>query len=105
MRSSSADMRRGVNERLTRVRSSSCRAVGLPLQRGREDVGEATQRVEVVLLVVIERRFVAQAPPYRVRIGVDPDVVGVVVGGGIDGAHRWTASCNPLPYVCNIRSA
>ena len=43
------------------------------------DVVEAAQRVEVVALVVVERRFVAQPPPHRVRVGVDVEVVRVVV--------------------------
>ena len=42
-------------------------------------VGEAAQRVEVVLLVVVERRLVAQPPPHRIRVGVDGGVVRVVV--------------------------
>ena len=41
------------------------------------DVLEAAQRVEVVLLVVIERCFLAETPKHRVRIHVDVDVIGV----------------------------
>ena len=62
------------------------RAVRLPLPEAALHILVATHRVEVVLLVVIERRLVAQPLPHRVRIGVDPEVVGVVVelrrGGG-----------------------
>ena len=43
------------------------------------DVLEAADGEEVVLLVVVERRLVAQPAEHRVRIGVDLDVVRVVV--------------------------
>ena len=55
------------------------RDVGLPVDEAPFDVGEAAQRVEVVLLVVIERALIAEATPDRVRIVVDLEVVGVVV--------------------------
>ncbi len=51
-------------------------------------VGEAAQRVEVVLLVVVQRRFLTKPPERRVRIGVDADVVRVevhVADGGFGG--------------------
>ena len=48
------------------------------LQR-RLDVGEAAQPPEVEALVVVERRLVPQPPVGRVRVGVDLDVVRVVV--------------------------
>src|SRR5437667_70072 len=41
----------------------SSRPVRLPVDQCGLDVGEAAQGVEVVLLVVIERRLVAQPPP------------------------------------------
>ena len=50
------------------------------------DVFEAADREEVVLLVVVERRLLAQPPEHRVGIGVDLDVVGVVVD--VAGARR-----------------
>ena len=43
------------------------------------DVVVAAERVEVVLLVVVERRLLAQPAEHRVRVGVDVDVVRVVV--------------------------
>ena len=51
------------------------------------DVLVAAERVEVVRLVVVERRLLAEPAERRVRIGVDVDVVRVVVhvapaGGG-----------------------
>ena len=55
------------------------RPVRLPVDERPLDVVEAAQRVEVVLLVVVERRLVAQPLPDRVRIGVDLEVVRVVV--------------------------
>ena len=54
-------------------------AIGLPLERRLQHIGEARQCVEVVALVVVERRFVAHPLPHRVRIRVDLGVVGVVV--------------------------
>ena len=47
-------------------------------QRGL-DVGEAAEAPEVEPLVVVERRLVPKALVGRVRVGVDLDVVGVVV--------------------------
>src|SRR5690606_11252737 len=55
------------------------RAEGAPVRQPRLDVREAGQRPEVVLLVAVERRLLAHAPPDRMRIGVDREVVGVVV--------------------------
>src|SRR5262249_17394742 len=43
------------------------------------DVVEAADRVEVELLVVVERRLVTHPLPRGIRIGVDLDVVRVVV--------------------------
>ena len=43
------------------------------------DVVVAADRVEVVLLVVVERRLVPQPAEHRVRVGVDLDVVRVVL--------------------------
>ena len=57
------------------------------------DVVEAADGVEVVRLVVVERRLLPQAPEDRVRVGVDVEVVGVVVdvAFGRDG-HRIPCS-------------
>ena len=62
----------------------------------------AAHGIEVVRLVVVERCLLAQALEHRVRVGVDVDVVRVVVDAGV--AHldissrgvnsRWSA-CNP----------
>ena len=54
-------------------------AVGLPLVEALLDVLVAAERVELVLLVEVERRLVAQPLPDRIRIGVDFEVVRVVV--------------------------
>src|SRR5262245_9791134 len=54
----------------------------------------ATQDPELVLLVAIERRLVAHPPPDRMRIGVDLEVVRVVVDLGhlaTTSARRGTA--------------
>ena len=47
------------------------------------DVGVARQRPEVEALVVVDRRFVAEARVGRVGVGVDVDVVGVEVHPGV----------------------
>ena len=68
------------------------RAVGAPVDEAPLDVLEAAQRVEVVALVVVEGLLVAQAPPHRVRVGVDVEVERVVVDVGLRRRHR----CLPL---------
>ena len=59
---------------------------GLPVDERLLDVGVSRQRPEVVALVVVDRRFVSETRVRRVRIGVDVDVVRVVV-------HAGTLSC------------
>ena len=107
--SSSAAMRRGVNTRDMRPRCIVCTGgsskritpgrqvdagaddvedvaagVGevLPGAQRRLDVGVARQHPEVVAVVVVDRRLVAQPGVGRVRVGVDLDVVGVEVDVG-----------------------
>ncbi len=63
------------------------RAVGLPVDEGLLDVVVAAQRVEVVLLVEVEGRLVAQPLPHWVGVGVDVEVVGVVVRRGRGRGH------------------
>ena len=62
------------------------RGKGAPVHEGALDVVVAAQRVEVVLLVVVERRLIAKPLPVRVRVGVDHHVVRVVPGLH-DGRH------------------
>ena len=52
---------------------------GLGVDHAALDVLVAAHREEVVLLVVVERCLFAQPAEHRVRIGVDLDVVRVVV--------------------------
>ena len=52
------------------------------------DVLVAAHRVEVVRLVVVERRLLAKTREHRVRIGVDLDVVGVPVQACVRDRHR-----------------
>ena len=61
------------------------RDVGLPVEHGGVDVVPAAQREELVLLVAVQRRLVAQPLPDRVRVGVDLEVVRVVVDLGLAG--------------------
>ena len=55
------------------------RAERLVVHQRLVDVGEAAQRIEVVLRVVVQRRFFPQSPERRVRISVDADVVRVEI--------------------------
>src|ERR1700753_2227396 len=64
--------------------------VDIPIRQLGSDVLVATQRVEVVLLVVIERRFVAQPLPDEIRVVVDLEVARVVVAlGGVCCGHGY----------------
>ena len=63
------------------------RAVGLPFDTAALDVGVAADGVELVFVVVEERRFVAQPLPHGVRVGVDLEVVRVVIRRGRDCGH------------------
>jgi len=64
--------------------------VGLPVDRAALDVFEAAQGEEVVLLVVVERPFLAQAFPDRVRVRIDVEVVRVVVDVAAQNAVTLT---------------
>ena len=52
-------------------RHAASRDVRLPVDVGTLDVVEAAERVEVVLLVVVERRLVAHPPEQRMRVVPD----------------------------------
>ena len=74
------DPRRDLHPALDQLEDRSLpRDVGAPVGAAALHVVEPAQRVEVVLLVVIQRRLVAQALPHGVRIGIDVEVVRVVV--------------------------
>ena len=127
-------MRRGVNARLTSLRSFVCSGgsimiiigmlVGLVgdhleqdavarhervgVEQAVEHVVVAAERVEAVLLVPVQGRLVAEAPPDRIRVGVDRVVVRVVVelGGGhwaasriwrtmVSGSSGWSSTVTP----------
>ena len=60
-------------------RRALARAERVPVDEGLLDVVVAGQRVEVVLLVPVQRRLVAHPLPERVRVFVDLDVERVVV--------------------------
>src|SRR5215831_13596711 len=61
----------------------------LVVDEGLLDVVGATQRVEVVLLVVVEGRFVTEPLEEPVRIHVEFDLVGIPVeiGGRLAHSH------------------
>ena len=77
---------------------------GLRVEQAVEHVLVATERVELVLLVPVDRRLVAEALPDRVRIGVDRVVPGVVVEVGRRHRHRLLlsgtahATSHPPPF-------
>ena len=52
---------------------------GLVIHQRLVDIGEAAERVEVVLLVVVQRRLLPESGERRVRVGVDLYVVGIEV--------------------------
>ncbi len=62
------------------------RAEALRVAARRLHVLVAAQRVEVVLLVVVDGRLVAQASPHVVGLGVDGGVVGIPVQVGHDSS-------------------
>ena len=69
---------------------------GLVVEVAALDVGEPADRVEVVGLVVVERRLLPQPAEDRVRVGVDVHVVGVVVHiAGARGGH----AAPPLAFM------
>ena len=59
----------------------------LPVDRGSFDILEPAERIEVVLLVVVERGLVPEPLEHRVRIRVDLPVVGVVIHVGLRRGH------------------
>ena len=73
---------------------ASTRDERLPIDVGALDVVEAAQRVEVVLLVVVERRFVTDPTEEGMRVVPDLLGVGVVlqVRGVLGGRHRLPLS-------------
>src|SRR3989442_1080141 len=84
----------------------SAGAVGVPLDQRALDVVEAAHGVEVVLLVVIERRLVPQPLPHRIRIGVDRGVVGVVIEVAVAGyghAPRTVSNIDVAVKSCGCR--
>src|ERR1700726_4213496 len=69
-------------------RGAAARPVGVEVHQLAGDVLVAAQRVELVFVVVIQRRLVAQPLPDRVRIVVDAEIEGVVVNlGGACSGH------------------
>ena len=72
------------------------RAEGRRVAAGGLDVVEAAEGPEVEVVVAVHGSLVAQAPPDRVRVVVDDDVVGVpvevAVGVGLGGHGRCSAS-------------
>ena len=67
-------------------------AVGSPVGETGHHVLVAAERPELVLVVAIERRLVPHPPPDWMRIGVDLEVVRVVVDvGHRRGTEGWSS--------------
>ena len=60
-------------------RGAAARPIRLPVVKLARDILVPAQCVEVVLLVVVQRRLVAQPLPRRVGIVVDREIVRVVI--------------------------
>src|ERR1700730_5406419 len=69
---------------------SLTRAIRFPVGQRVRDVFVSAQRVEVVLVVVVERRLIAQPLPARVWVVVDLKIERVVVH--VDGARTCHTS-------------
>jgi hypothetical protein len=75
--------------------------VRLAIEQAALDVVEAADRVKVVLLVVVERRLLAETPEHRIGIGRDPDVVRVVIDGVLAHVlHLDTISVMNMTSIC-----
>ena len=73
------DARRHLDARLDDLQDPAAPGdVGVAVDQPALDVLEAAQRVEVVLLVVVERRLLAEPCEHGIRVGVDLDRVRVV---------------------------
>src|SRR3954453_11191103 len=60
-------------------RRAAPRPVNLPVRNLSGPVFVTTERVEVVLLVVIERRLIPQSLPDRIRVVIDLEIKRVVI--------------------------
>ena len=75
--------------------AAPARDVGLRVEKATLDIVEPADGVEVVGLVVVERRLLPQPAEDRVRIGVDFDVVRVVVDvTGARDRHAMPPRCS-----------
>ena len=77
------------------------RTVAVPVEQAPVHVLVPAQREEVELLVVVERRLVTQTLPDRVGVGVDLEVVGVVVDLVVSWQRQYS---DPFPS-CTRRPA
>jgi len=93
---------------------SATRAVCVPVRKLSRNVLVPAQRVELVLLVVVQRGLIPQSPPCGVGIVVDLEIERVVVHlDGVGTSHRRalvvtasvSASPNPAPVVSGWRFA
>src|SRR5277367_4654402 len=88
------DARRDLHAALDELEDRSlARDVCAPFRTATLDVVESAERVEVVVLVVIEGCLVTQAFPHGVGIGVDLEVVRVVVQLAVGCARHGDRPC------------
>src|ERR1700754_1720842 len=73
-------------------RRAAAGPIGLPIMKFGCDVLVAAQRVEAVLVVMVQRGFVAQPLPDRVRVVVDREIVRVVIHIDRAGARHCATS-------------
>src|SRR5580704_4194320 len=70
--------------------------VSLPVEHGRVDIVPPAQCEKFVFLVPVQRGLVAQSLPHRVRVGIDVEVVRVVVDLWLAGdGHGATSLARP----------
>jgi hypothetical protein len=62
---------------------TTARTIRIPVHHRFVDIVEPTQREEVVLLVVIERRLLTETLPDRIRVFVDLGIKRVIVEVGV----------------------
>src|SRR5205807_5857788 len=82
--------RRDLDVRLDDLEDRSATGpVRLPVDQSLLDVVETAEREEVVLLVVVERCSFAHPPPHRVGVGVDVEVIGIVIDALAGDRHDF----------------
>ncbi len=92
------DARRHLDVRLDQLEDRPPRrAESLVIDQRPVDIGEPAQRIEVVLLVVVQGRFLAKPAKHPIRVSVELNVVRVAVDvAGSADCHRYRLSANQV---------